>query len=150
MNQWRYGICILCRGKGTIVGQTCPLCEGLCYWEYAADDNSAAVELLLHLGQSETNPAPDEVQDIFNRRLASIDPENLPSIFADLIGQNPPRSDEALQQAGAETWGWAWVHALRFAIELCKLLGVDYITHRQGVSLLAWKWLEDEKKLQKM
>jgi len=134
---WKYETCIACKGKN----KNCTLCEGLGFWEFDADANHAAVELLLHLGEGQ---APEDVRAIFNRRLGSISPDTIQKTLDDLVAVAPVRTNDELQNVGAGKWGWPWFHTLRFAVEALKLLGIDHIKNRQGISLLAWKWLEEE------
>ena len=66
---------------------------------------------------------------------------DLESTVSDLEVEN---AFQGLQDAGSEKWAWAWLHANRFAVELCKLCGGVPTEHRYALSRLAWNWLSEE------
>ena len=137
---WSYDTCILCHGKGKIQGrQICPVCEGEGLWEFVVDDNARAVQCLVN---GET-PENEHIREICDRRLAQVTPDNFYQMMA-LQGSGTESDFDALHDAGARKWGWAWAHANRFAIELARLCGGNPTEHRVALSRLAWKWLQEE------
>lgn len=151
MVSWQYDTCDLCKGKGKIYKEKlsveCPICHGYGYWEFVSEENHLAVQALL----TGISPEDPHVQEICNRRLAQITPDNIEEAlnFLEEGITDEGYAFNAIQGNGATKWGWAWLHANRFAIELCRLCGGNSTKHRLGLSLLAWKWLkeEDQKKI---
>lgn len=145
MATWNYSKCDVCAGRGTLRGmETCPACQGFGYFEFIAERNNEALEALI-------NEAPtEEAKATCNRRLADLTPDNVHTVLTEygegyVFGNDDEvQAFTALHNAGATRWGWAWLHANRFAIELCRLNGGDYVRYRLAVSKLAWKWLEEE------
>ena len=109
-------------------------------WEFVVNENQKAVTALL-TGETPENAA---IKALCDRRLAQVTPDNIEAVLT--LMESSTRNDdfEALHATGAKRWGWAWVHANRFAIELCRLCGVDSTKHPLGVTRLAWKWLSEE------
>jgi hypothetical protein len=146
MASWDFDTCALCHGSGELTTGKCPICNGFGLWEFVNEDNNLAVQSLV---RGET-PANEHVKELCERRLAQITPDNLESVL-DLLEKEEPTDDDfnALQLDGATRWGWAWVHANRFAIELARLCGGDPTEHRYALSRIAWKWLleENQKKI---
>jgi hypothetical protein len=141
MASWKYDICKTCEGSGSIHGHPCVFCVGSGFWEFIAEDNYFAVEVLVN-GIAPTN---EKIKEICNRRLEQITPDNVSEVLAAYAGAN---SDfDAIHQAGSEKWGWAWLHTNRFVIELVKLCGGNPLEHRMACSRLAWKWLSEENQI---
>jgi hypothetical protein len=137
---WKYDTCVLCKGVGKIEGKLCVVCNGEGFWEFVAENNYLALKCLL---EGET-PANEEVKEICDRRLAQVNPDNLNEVLGPLEAAAKETNFDALHQAGSEKWGWAWLHANRFAIELVKLCGGVPTDHSMACSWLAWKWLSEE------
>lgn len=137
---WDFDTCALCKGTGKVEAGSCPVCKGMGLWEFVVEDNHKAVTALV----SGELPENETVKAMCNRRLAQVTPDNIEAVLQLL--ESTARNDdfEALHASGAAKWGWAWVHANRFAIELCRLCGVDSTEHRLALTRLAWKWLTEE------
>jgi hypothetical protein len=138
MASWKYDTCALCTGKGKAQGKKCPVCNGYGYWEFIEDNNHLAVKTL-QTGQI----FEGEVKELCDRRMNQLTPDNMQAVLQDLSG-GTEEDFNAIHKAGAQKWGWAWVHANRFAIELCKLSGGDPTEHCLSLSRLVWIWLEEE------
>ena len=136
---WDFDTCTLCRGIGKIEAETCPICKGMGLWEFVVDNNHKAVVTLL----SGETPESDLIKDLCNRRLAQVTPDNIEAVLK-LLERSQKTDFEALHAFGAKKWGWAWVHANRFAIELARLCGVDSTKYSLALSRLASKWLTEE------
>ena len=137
---WSFDTCTLCKGSGKISSGICLICNGMGLWEFVVDDNHKAVAALV----SGETPESEEAKAICDRRLAQVTPDNIQIVLAML--ETPKKNDfEALHDAGSKKWGWAWVHANRFAIELARLCGVEPTAHRAALTRLAWNWLSEEK-----
>jgi hypothetical protein len=135
-----YGPCDLCGGSGKIQGtKICPVCDGFGVWEFIAEDNEAAVRFL----NDPTADVSEYAKQICGERIHSLPPDQCETML--VILDRPTGDYDALQLAGAERWGWAWVHANRFAIALCKLNGSDHVEHSYALSKMAWFWLDREK-----
>ena len=141
MQSWNFDTCTLCHGSGKLADDKCPVCNGMGLWEFVSEDNHLAVQALVY-GETPANP---HVKELCDRRTAQVTPDNLEVVLNLLDRKEATESDfNALQLAGATKWGWAWVHANRFAIELCRLCGGESTTHRYALTKLAWKWLSEE------
>jgi len=138
---WDFDTCALCHGTGEVDDGKCPVCKGFGLWEFVAEDNHRAVVSLLQ-GDTPENP---HVKELCDRRLAQVTPDNLEAVLK-LLERTPCSENDfnALHAAGAKRWGWAWVHANRFAIELCRLCGGDPTEHRAALTKMAAKWLAEE------
>ena len=137
-----YATCDLCSGKGKINGsQKCPVCDGFGIWEFVADDNEAAVRFLL----DPTADVSDHAKFICGERIHSVPPDHFDVMMSVLDQPTKISSFDELHEAGAVRWGWAWVHANRFAISLCRLNGGNSTEHAYGLTKLAWYWLDREK-----
>jgi len=115
-------------------------------WIYVAEDNFMAMLALM----SPLEEVPATIRSLCNRRIEGITPETLKDQLVHLgsrveIGSadEQHRFDE-LHKAGITRWGWAWLNANRFAIELSKLNKVPYAEHRYALSSMVWGWLELE------
>jgi hypothetical protein len=137
---WDFDTCTLCKGTGKIEAGTCPVCKGMGLWEYMVNDNQKAVTALLNGEPPET----ETVKALCDRRLAQVTPDNIEDVIKLLEAVLKNEDFDALHASGAKRWGWAWVHANRFAIGLVNLCGVDSAKHPLAVSRLAWKWLTEE------
>jgi hypothetical protein len=137
-----YGPCDLCKGSGRIRGtDTCPVCDGFGIWGFVAEDNEAAVKFL----NDPTVEVSEHAKFICGERIHSLPPDQCENML--VILDRPVEDLNALHLAGAEKWGWAWVHANRFAIALCRLNGGDPTNHVYGLTKMAWFWLEREKQV---
>jgi hypothetical protein len=137
MASWNFDACETCDGSGKINGRKCAFCEGTGFWEFVAEDNHLALQALRG-----GDPANENIKALCDRRLKQVTPDNLGIVLALLEVED--FDFDALQQSGAERWGWAWLHANRFAIELVKLCGGIPTQHGLACSKLAWKWLSEE------
>lgn len=134
-----YSRCELCEGKGKIRGnEVCPNCDGFGIWEYVTDDNDAALRFL----NDPEADVSDHAKFICGERIHSLPPDNIEDMLRVL--DHPQEPLEALHKAGSEKWGWAWLHANRFAIALYKLNGGDPTEHPYGIAKVAWFWLDRE------
>ena len=135
-----YGPCELCEGKGKIQeNEKCPNCDGFGIWEFVADDNDAALRFLKDVDAPDVS---DHAKAICGDRIHSIPPDNIEQMLRVL--DHPQESFDELHRAGSKKWGWAWLHANRFAIALCRLNGLDPKEHPYGISKVTWCWLERE------
>lgn len=135
-----YGPCDLCEGTGKILGKKeCPVCLGFGVWEFVADDNEAALRFL----KDPDADVSDFAKKICGERIHSLPPDHYEAMLRVL--DHPQETLDELHMAGARKWGWAWTHANRFAIALCKLNGGDPTQHSYGLAKMAWSWLEKEK-----
>jgi hypothetical protein len=137
---WDFDTCTLCKGSGKVESGKCPVCKGMGLWEFVVEDNHLAVHALL---TGET-PESEWVKTLCNRRMAQVTPDNIEDVLRLLEASVQNTDFDALHASGAKKWGWAWVHANRFAIELCRLCGGDSTKHALALSRLAWKWLTEE------
>ena len=139
--------CPLCDGSGRFNKKSCSICECDGKWEVVVDDNYLAMQVLVNM-----EGGSDKIVQICNRRIAGITPDNITSVLDHLQtglvyqqGDEQQRFD-GLHKAGAKRWGWAWLNANRFAIELAKLHKADYTKYRYALSSLVFGWLiRDEK-----
>ena len=146
MPSWSYAACDTCRGKGTLQNEVCPTCNGYGYWEFVKDErNDVALDALK--GEVSNSVGTD----LANGRIAGLTPDNFYQTLIDLsehfkYGEGDEQiAFEALHNAGADRWGWAWLLTNRFAIELAKLNGYNHTEHRYALSKLVWTWLEREQ-----
>ena len=143
---WDFDTCNLCHGSGKLQNENCPVCQGIGLWEFVSEDNHLAVLTLLNMEYHVEN---SRAKEICNRRLQQVTPDNIEGTLASLEKSTTEADFNALHASGAKNWGWAWVHANRFAIELARLCGSDPTAHRYGLTRLAFNWLfeENQKKV---
>lgn len=110
-------------------------------WEFVVDDNEGAIRFLL-------DPEADVSENaklLCGTRIHSIPPDYIVQMLTVLNNGASQEMYDRIHDIGARRWGWAWLHANRFAIELAKLNGINHPEYAFALTQLAWHWLEREK-----
>src|ERR1700733_2441844 len=134
----KFSICVLCDGTAMKNQNPCPVCDGRGTYEESI--HSLAVKTLTNFDYV----PDDEVRALCNRRIADLTPDNIKYILDTIAIDDTLERFMTLHSVGVKTWGKAWFHTNRFAIEFAKLNDVEPTQYGYALTMLAAIWLQQE------